>query len=81
MCEDEFMGIGIKELMVILAIVVVLFGTKRLKNIGTDLALAVKGFRKAMDDDNGAASSISLQGTDTNAVANTEAGEKIGEKA
>jgi len=75
------MGIGIKELLVILAVVVVLFGTKRLKNIGADLAVAVKGFRKVMDDENGAASSNSLQGPDTNAVVNTAAGKKIGEKA
>lgn len=45
------MGIGIKELVVILIIVLLLFGTKRLKSIGTDLGAAIKGFRKSVQDD------------------------------
>lgn len=43
------MGISIWQLVIILLIVVMLFGTKRLKNIGGDLGGAIKGFRKAMD--------------------------------
>ncbi len=39
------------NLLIILLIVVVLFGTKRLKNIGGDLGGAIKGFRKAMEED------------------------------
>ena len=42
------MGFGIKELVVVLLIAVVIFGTTRLKTIGADLGSAVKGFRKAM---------------------------------
>lgn len=38
------------ELLLILVIVVLLFGTKKLKNIGTDLGGAIKGFRSAMRD-------------------------------
>ena len=38
------------ELLLILVIVVLLFGTKKLKNIGTDLGGALKGFRSAMRD-------------------------------
>ncbi|MFT0211380.1 Sec-independent protein translocase subunit TatA [Pseudomonas sp. F1_0610] len=45
------MGISMWQLLVILAIVVLLFGTKRLKNIGSDLGGALKGFRKAMNED------------------------------
>jgi len=45
------MGIGIKELLVILIIIVLLFGTKKLKNIGNDLGSAIKGFRKAMSEE------------------------------
>lgn len=45
-----FGGISMPELLIILVIVVVIFGTKRLKSIGTDLGGAVKGFRKAMAD-------------------------------
>lgn len=43
-------GISIWQLLVILAIVLVLFGAKRLRNVGTDLGAAVKGFRGAMRD-------------------------------
>ncbi|MBA6413929.1 twin-arginine translocase TatA/TatE family subunit [Parahaliea sp. F7430] len=47
-------GISIWQLLIILAIVIMLFGTKRLRNLGSDLGTAVKGFRKSIqDDDNG----------------------------
>ncbi len=42
-------GISIWQLLIVLAIVILLFGTKRLRNFGSDLGNAVKGFRKAMD--------------------------------
>ncbi len=45
------MGFGIKELVVVLLIAVVIFGTTRLKTIGGDLGSAIKGFRKAMMGD------------------------------
>lgn len=41
-------GISIWQLLIILVIVLLLFGTKRLKNLGSDLGNAVKGFRNAM---------------------------------
>lgn len=41
-------GISIWQLLIILVIVVLLFGTKRLKNIGSDLGGAVRGFKKSM---------------------------------
>jgi sec-independent protein translocase protein TatA len=43
-------GISIWQLLIILAIVLLLFGTKRLKNIGSDLGGAIKGFKGAMKD-------------------------------
>ena len=43
-------GISIWQLLIILLIVVLLFGTKRLKNIGSDLGNAVKGFKSAMSE-------------------------------
>ena len=46
-----FGGISIWQLLIILAIVLVLFGTKRLRNIGSDLGGAFKGFKSAMKDD------------------------------
>jgi len=42
-------GISIWQLLIVLAIVVLLFGTKRLRSFGSDLGNAVKGFRSAMD--------------------------------
>jgi sec-independent protein translocase protein TatA len=44
------MGISIWQLLIVLAIVILLFGTKKLKNIGSDLGGAVKGFKKAVND-------------------------------
>lgn len=44
------MGIGITELLVILAIVVVLFGTKKLRGIGGDLGSAIKSFKSAVKE-------------------------------
>lgn len=46
-------GISIWQLLIIVLIVVLLFGTKKLKNLGSDLGESVKGFKKAMSDDNG----------------------------
>ena len=43
-------GISIWQLLIVLVIVLLLFGTKRLKNIGSDLGNAVKGFKGAMSD-------------------------------
>ena len=47
-------GISVWQLLIILAIVVMLFGTKRLRTLGSDLGSAVKGFRKTMHDDGSA---------------------------
>lgn len=45
------MGISIWQLLIILAIVLVLFGAKRLKNVGGDLGSAIKGFKNAVKDE------------------------------
>ena len=44
------MGIGFRELLIILVIALVLFGAKKLKNVGSDLGAAVRGFKKAMNE-------------------------------
>lgn len=44
------MGISIGQLLIILLIVALLFGTKKLRNIGGDLGSAIKSFRSAMKD-------------------------------
>lgn len=46
-----FGGFGVTELLIVLAIVLLIFGPKRLKNIGSDLGNAIKGFRKAVTDE------------------------------
>jgi sec-independent protein translocase protein TatA len=43
-------GISLWQLLIVLAIVVLIFGTKKLAGMGSDLGGAVKGFRKAMGD-------------------------------
>lgn len=48
------MGIGIWQLVIILLIVLLLFGAKRLRNIGSDLGSAVKGFKSAVKDEENA---------------------------
>ena len=44
-------GISIWQLLIVLAIILLLFGTKKLRNLGGDLGSAVKGFKKAVNDD------------------------------
>lgn len=45
------MSPSIWQLLIVLAIVLLLFGAKRLRTVGTDLGSAVKGFKKAMHDE------------------------------
>lgn len=45
------MGISIWQLLIILAIVLVLFGAKRLRNVGSDLGGAIKGFKSAVKEE------------------------------
>ena len=44
-------GISIWQLLIIALIIVLLFGTKKLRSLGTDLGGALKGFKSAMKDD------------------------------
>ena len=44
------MGIGMRELVVILLVVLVVFGAKKLRTIGSDLGAAVRGFKKSMNE-------------------------------
>ncbi|TPQ27676.1 Sec-independent protein translocase subunit TatA [Methylomonas sp. EFPC3] len=44
------MGFSIPHLLVVLVIVVLVFGTKRLKNVGADLGEAIRGFRNAVKE-------------------------------
>ena len=44
------MGISVWQLLIVLAIVLLLFGAKRLRNVGGDLGAAIKGFKSAVKD-------------------------------
>jgi len=63
-----FGGISIWQLLIILAIVLVLFGTKRLKNIGSDLGGAIKGFKKAVTDGEKKAEQQKLEQTEEKVI-------------
>lgn len=58
------MGFGVTELIIILVIVLVLFGAKRLRNVGSDLGAAVKGFKTAVKDEEKPADQIAKSESD-----------------
>ena len=45
------MGISIWQLLIVLGIVILLFGTKKLRNLGSDLGSAIRGFKKSMNEE------------------------------
>lgn len=51
-------GISMWQLLIILVIVVLLFGTKRLGTLGSDLGSAIRGFRKSMQDEDKSADKL-----------------------
>lgn len=57
-------GISIWQLLIIAVIVVLLFGTKKLGSIGSDLGASIKGFKKAMSDDEDKEKDKSVQDAD-----------------
>ena len=46
------MSFGVTELLIVLAIDIIIFGAKRIKNLGADLGGAIRGFRSALSDNN-----------------------------
>jgi sec-independent protein translocase protein TatA len=74
------MGIGFRELLIILVIALVIFGAKRLKTIGSDLGGAVKGFKKAMsegeDEESKQLSAPSDKDADFDSTPNAKSGSK-----
>ncbi len=61
------MGISIWQLLIILAIVLLLFGAKRMRGLGSDLGNALKGFKQALRDETPAPDSVT-----TSASVNSE---------
>ena len=74
------MGIGIKELLIILVIIVLLFGTKKLKNIGSDLGTAIKGFRKSINDEEDKQAAANLENQNSAGTTIDGKAEKVEEK-
>jgi sec-independent protein translocase protein TatA len=61
-------GISIWQLLIILAIIVMVFGTSRLRNLGGDLGSAIKGFRNSMskdESDSGGSNAVSQEESDS----------------
>ncbi|MGP3593928.1 twin-arginine translocase subunit TatE [Vagococcus sp. WN89Y] len=54
--------ISITKLLVVAALVVLLFGTKKLRTLGGDLGAAIKGFKKAMNNDDDAGAKKNIDG-------------------
>ena len=74
-----FSNIGPWQLLIILLIVLAIFGTKKLRNLGSDLGGAVKGFRSAMNEADDTAEQISDTSKDAD-FDNTPAEESSKEK-
>ena len=72
---------SITHLLIMLAVVVLIFGTKKLKNLGSDLGGAIKGFKDAMEDEkkkDAAQQQLPPGDNDTNTVNSTA--EKVDDK-
>ena len=65
-------GISIWQLLIILVIVLLLFGTKRLRGLGGDLGGAIKGFKKAMTDEEHSDETKKVENDDPNASSTNE---------
>ena len=70
-----FSGIGIWQLLIVLVIVIMVFGTKKLRNMGGDLGEAIKGFKKGIKDDD------KSEMTDKNPELADDISESVAEKA
>ncbi|MEM6160048.1 twin-arginine translocase subunit TatE [Erwinia sp. P6884] len=53
-------GISIAKLLIVGALIVLLFGTNKLRSLGGDLGAAIKGFKKAMSEDDAAVQKASV---------------------
>lgn len=69
-------GLSIWHWLIVLAIVALVFGTKRLRNIGEDVGAAIKSFRKGMQDDGEAAPPTQIKSDPPPVVTPTPASER-----
>ena len=54
--------ISITKLLVVAALIILVFGTKKLRTLGGDLGSAIKGFKKAMNEDDDSAKKATVEG-------------------
>ncbi|MFZ8928261.1 MAG: Sec-independent protein translocase subunit TatA [Gammaproteobacteria bacterium] len=73
-------GVNLTQLLIILVIVILVFGTKKLKNIGSDLGGALKGFKSAMKEEDGNSQKSQAQIEDENDTFDVKA-EKVEDPA
>lgn len=66
------MEISLVKLLVVGALIVLLFGTNKLRSLGSDLGTAIKGFKKAMNDDETAEKGAPSQETTSDRVTHKE---------
>lgn len=64
--------ISITKLLVVGVLIVLLFGTKKLRTLGGDLGAAIKGFKKAMNDDDSASKTASGNGAASERISHKE---------
>ncbi|MBL7005361.1 MAG: twin-arginine translocase TatA/TatE family subunit [Gammaproteobacteria bacterium] len=69
-----FGGISIWSLLLILGIVILLFGTKKLRNVGGDLGGAIKSFKKSIKEES--AENASIEKKDSNVIEGSSVEEK-----
>ncbi|MBU2919669.1 MAG: sec-independent protein translocase protein TatA [Psychrosphaera sp.] len=72
-----FGGISLWQLLIVLVIVILLFGTKKIKSLGSDLGSAVKGFKNSISDDK---PNVETKNNDDADFAKSEKHEKINTK-
>ena len=78
-----FGGISLWQLLIILVIVLMIFGTKKLRNMGGDLGTAIKGFKKSVKEEPVDSKSVKEEPVDSNVIesASTETSEDSGTDA
>lgn len=69
------MGISVWQLLILLAVVILIFGTKKLKNVGGDLGSAIKGFKSAVKEGDDSAKQNKVE-QDSAESSNTESVKK-----
>jgi len=69
-------GISVWQLLIVLAIVVMIFGTKKLRSLGTDLGGAIKGFKKGLNEDGNESDAIEKENQAEKVIENDSVAEK-----